>query len=108
MSESLDTIHHTAIQVDNIEDAVNWYRKRYKCIIAYQDQSWAMIQFSNTYLALVLPKQHPYHIAITTEKLDLYGKPASHRDGTKSVYIKDNHNNTIEMLHIPSKHKFSL
>lgn len=29
MTKPLDTIHHTAIQVKNIADAVTWYTERY-------------------------------------------------------------------------------
>jgi catechol 2,3-dioxygenase-like lactoylglutathione lyase family enzyme len=101
MNKSLDAIHHTAIQVKNIATAVSWYKERFACQIEYQDESWAMIKFANTSLALVLPDQHPYHFAIIAEDLTPYGEAALHRDGTSSVYIKDQDGNNVEMLKLP-------
>ena len=99
---TLDTLHHTAIQVKNIAAAVTWYTERFSCEVAYQDESWAMLQFANTSLALVLPEQHPYHFAILTDDVTAYGEPVQHRDGTSSVYIKDLDGNNVEMLSLPS------
>ncbi len=101
MSTSLDTIHHTAIQVENIARSVRWYTDRFACEIAYQDDSWAMLRFAKPSLALVLPEQHPYHFAILAEDLTPYGKAVPHRAGTASVYIKDADGNNVEMLTVP-------
>jgi len=101
MTKQLDTIHHTAIQVKDIAKAVSWYTERFTCEIEYQDESWAMLKFANTSLALVLPEQHPYHFAIMTDDLSPYGEAVPHRDGTASVYIKDADENNIEMLTLP-------
>jgi len=102
MNKSLDAIHHIAIQVKNIATAVSWYKERFACQIEYQDESWAMIKFANTSLALVLPDQHPYHFAIIAEDLAPYGDAVLHRDGTSSVYIKDQDGNNIEILKLPT------
>ena len=103
MTKPLDIIHHTAIQVKDIANAVAWYTERYACEIEYQDDSWAMLKFANTSLALVLPEQHPYHFAIVTGDLSPYGEAVPHRDGTVSVYIKDADGNNVEMLTLPSE-----
>ena len=103
MSKKLDTIHHTAIQVKDIAKAVTWYIERFACEIEYQDESWAMLKFFNTSLALVLPEQHPYHFAIVTDDLLPYGDGIPHRDGTASVYIKDQDKNNVEMLKLPNE-----
>ena len=96
-----DTIHHIAIQVKDIARSVEWYTSHYACEVSYQDDSWTMIEFANTSLALVIPEQHPYHLAITTANASPYGTPAPHRDGTRSVYIQDPDGNNIEMLELP-------
>lgn len=98
MGQELDTLHHTAIQVKDIAKAVSWYTGHFKCNIEYQDQTWAMLKFANTSLALVLAEQHPYHFAIVTDNLEPYGQAVPHRDGTASVYIKDPDGNHVEML----------
>lgn len=103
MTKRLDTIHHTAIQVQDIAKAVTWYFKHFSCKIEYQDESWAMLKFANTSIALVLPDQHPYHFAIVTDDLSPYGAAMPHRDGTASVYIKDPDENNIEMLTLPNQ-----
>lgn len=98
MNKKLDVIHHTAIQVKDIAQSVDWYTENFACEIEYQDDSWAMLKFANTSIALVLPHQHPYHFAIVTEDLSTYGEATPHRDGTASVYIKDVDGNNVEML----------
>lgn len=101
MTTELDIIHHTAIQVRDIATAVSWYSKRYRCQIEYQDESWALLKFANTSIALVIPEQHPYHFAIVSDNIEQYGEPVPHRDGTSSVYIKDEDGNHVEMIQIP-------
>ena len=95
---TLDRIHHVAIPVKNISRAVDWYSVRFKCEVEYQDQSWALLAFQNIKLAFVHPEQHPAHIAFESDDLELYGKPKLHRDGTRSVYIKDSEDNEVELL----------
>lgn len=87
MTNKLDTINHTAIQVQDIAKAVTRYLERFACEIEYQDESWATLKFANTFLSLVLPEQHPYHFAIITDDLSPYSDAIPHRDGTVSVYI---------------------
>ncbi len=98
MNTPLNTIHHVALQVDDIGEAVSWYTQNYACKVEYADETWAMLTFSNTALALVKPEQHPYHVAILTDDVSAYGSPTLHRDGTRSVYIKDCAGNHLEML----------
>jgi catechol 2,3-dioxygenase-like lactoylglutathione lyase family enzyme len=86
---TLDTVHHIAIQVTDIEAAVNWYRQLLKCEVAYQDATWALLKFANLSMALVLPGSHPPHLAITCYSPEQYGEPKAHRDGTSSVYLPD-------------------
>jgi catechol 2,3-dioxygenase-like lactoylglutathione lyase family enzyme len=101
MNKELDIIHHTAIQVKDIAEGVSWYTQRFIFEIEYQDESWAMLKFANTSLALVLPEQHPYHCAIISEDLSPYGEAVPHRDGTSSVYIRDGDGNHVEMIKLP-------
>ena len=98
MTIALDTIHHIAIQVKDLEQSLLWYKKNFACQVAYQDKSWALLKFNNLSLALVHPDQHPPHFAVTREDITLYGTPMPHRDGTSSVYIEDPNGNNIEML----------
>tara|TARA_B100000965_G_C18920198_1_gene468453 strand:+ start:59 stop:361 length:303 start_codon:yes stop_codon:yes gene_type:complete len=94
----MDKIHHIAIQVKNISDSVNWYKQNFDVEVTYQDETWAMIDFENTSLALVIPEEHPYHFAIESSNAGSYGELIKHRDGTASVYIKDIDGNNVEMI----------
>lgn len=97
-SVPLDTIHHVAIEVTDIAQAVTWYQNTLRCEIAYQDATWALLRFANLTMALVLPGSHPPHVAITCYQPERYGEPKDHRDGTSSVYLPDPFGNFIEML----------
>ena len=97
----MDKIHHLAIQVEDIGKSVDWYKKNFDIQVSYQDETWAMINFENTSLALVIPEQHPFHFAIESEEASSYGELTKHRDGTASIYIKDIDGNNIEMIKLP-------
>ena len=94
----LDTLHHVAIEVQNIEASVNWYREKFRCDVVYQDETWAMLQFSNVQVAFVLPHQHPPHLGFTSPKAEEHGELKTHRDGTRSIYISDPSGNAVELL----------
>lgn len=97
----MDHIDHIAIQVNQIKEAVEWYLSQFNGKILYQDESWAFLQFANIKLALVLPGQHPPHLAFTKPNAADYGQLTRHRDGTQSVYITDPANNPIEIMQSP-------
>jgi catechol 2,3-dioxygenase-like lactoylglutathione lyase family enzyme len=94
----LDSLHHVAIQVKDIGRALKWYTENFKSEVVYLDETWAMLRFDNLYLALVVPSQHPPHIAIEHEGAEAYGQLIKHRDGTESIYINDSEGNTIELM----------
>jgi catechol 2,3-dioxygenase-like lactoylglutathione lyase family enzyme len=95
---SLDRIDHVAVSVDNIAEAVAWYVKTFRCEVTYQDDTWAFLDFENTKLALVIPEQHPPHFAFTNRDAASFGPLKTHRDGTRSTYVKDPAGNSIEIM----------
>ena len=94
----MEKIHHIAIEVSDIKKSISWYKANTDCKVIYEDSTWAMLEYSNIYLAFVLPKMHPPHIAFEKVNASKYGELKKHRDGTSSVYVKDPSNNFIEML----------
>ena len=92
----MEAIDHIALVVTNINHAVNWYTKNRDCKVSYQDESWAELQFENIKLNLVLPHQHPPHIAFVDE--DLKDEHVTHRDGSKAKYEHDGFGNMIEKI----------
>lgn len=97
-SSNMDNLHHIALQVPDIGKAVAWYRDRFRIDCVYQDDSWAMLRFGNIDLALVLPGQHPPHIAIEHPDAASFGALKRHRDGTSSVYVNDPFGNVLEVM----------
>ena len=93
----LDTMDHVAVTVANVAETVLWYQKHFQCQVAYQDETWALVEFANIRLAFVLPSQHPDHFAVLGDP-KAYGEPKMHRDGTSSVYIQDPNGNNVEIL----------
>ena len=94
----LDVIHHLALSVTHIGDSVAWYRQQFQCVVAYQDETWALLKFANLSIALVLPEQHPAHVGVTRADAARWGELKTHRDGTRSVYIPDPDGNQIEIM----------
>jgi catechol 2,3-dioxygenase-like lactoylglutathione lyase family enzyme len=94
----MDAIDHVAISVKNIRASVDWYTSTFKCEVSYQDDTWAMLRFENVKLALVVASQHPPHLGFFMDHAERFGELKPHRDGTRSVYVKDPSGNDIEML----------
>jgi len=97
----LNTIDHIAIAVKNIHKSTQWYLEYFDCQVLYEDETWALLEFSNLKLALVSQQQHPPHFAINSNCPEIYGKPTTHRDGSESIYIVDPDGNSIEMIKYP-------
>lgn len=96
----MDRINHVAIPVNDIAGAVKWYQDSFSCNVAYLDDTWALLDFENISLALVLPEQHAGHFAIERKDAANFGSLTLHRDKTKSVYIEDPWSNNLEILQI--------
>lgn len=94
----MQRIDHIAIQVDNVKESVAWYMDNYDCMIIYCDDTWAMLQFDNIKLALVVEDQHPYHIAFSVDEIEWEDHIMEHRDGSVSKYIEDPSGNKIEII----------
>ncbi len=91
-------LDHVALPVTDVAAAVDWYTEHFDCDVAYQDETWATLQFDNIRLALVIPQEHPGHIAVPTDNADAHGAAHKHRDGTRSAYVKDPFGNVVEYL----------
>ncbi len=94
----LDTIHHVAISVNDIKAAVDWYTRTFHCVVSYQDDTWAFLEFANLKLALVIPSQHPAHLAFVSPEAEKFGVLKPHRDGTRSCYVTDPAGNSVEIM----------
>jgi catechol 2,3-dioxygenase-like lactoylglutathione lyase family enzyme len=96
--QALDRIEHVAISVRDVAAAVAWYTSTFRCTVTYQDATWAMLKFDNLELALVIPDQHPPHVAVASPNAGAFGELKTHRDGTRSTYVKDPAGNAVEIM----------
>lgn len=94
----LDRLDHIAIPVEDVAQAAEWYKATFRCEVKYQDATWALLQFDNTSLALVIPSQHPAHIGFVSPEAEKFGALKTHRDGTRSCYVNDPAGNSVEIL----------
>lgn len=95
---ALDAVHHVAVPVEDVARAVEWYTNAFRCRVLYQDPTWALLEFANTRVALVIPSQHPAHLAFESPHAEQFGPLTTHRDGTRSLYIQDADGNSVEIL----------
>ena len=51
-NDQLDTIDHVAIQVSDIDRALQWYQARFRAEVLYRDDSWALLRFLSLPLAM--------------------------------------------------------
>lgn len=98
----MEKLHHIALPVHDIDEALDWYRKNFDVEPVYTDESWALLAFENVALALVLPHQHPAHIAVERTDAEQFGPLTRHRDGTRSTYVQDPWGNAIEYVEAAS------
>ncbi len=98
MKAELNAIDHVAVPVTDIPAAIDWYTRNFACEVKYRDDTWALLNFANIRLALVIPSQHPAHIGFVSPDAERFGELKTHRDGTRSVYVKDPAGNAIEVL----------
>ena len=100
--KNLTAIDHIAIESNDIAKSVDWYKNNFNCKVKYQDKSWAMLEFENLSVALVVPGQHPPHFAVVDETIGKLPKTKVHRDGIKYLYETDPDKNYIERIDKPS------
>lgn len=93
-----DKIDHIAISVSDVKESVEWYTRQFACTVKYQDETWAFLEFANIKLALVIPGQHPGHLAFIRADAENFGTLKTHRDGTQSCYVKDPTGNAVEIM----------
>ena len=94
------TLDHIAINVDNIEDSVMWYKNTTGATVDYTDDTWAMLDIDGTKIALTVASQHPPHVAFRVSTLEELGPDyREHRDGSCYVYRVDPSGNTVELIY---------
>lgn len=77
---------------------MQWYQSRFRCEVAYEDDSSALLRFANSSLALVTEGDRPAHIGFVAPAALNAGPLKTHRDGTRSVYVTDPSGNAVELL----------
>ena len=87
----LDRMHHIAINVADIEQAVNWYTTSFNCELVFSDAQQAVLRFSNIELHLVLPSSHQPHSAFIRDDAGSFGELREQALGIKSTFLADSY-----------------
>ncbi len=101
---------HVAVSVSDITRSVEWYKEKLKVKVLYQDETWAFLEAEGVKIALVLPDQHPGHLAFNVgpnPSPDFMKHAKTHRDGSLSQYVIDPDGNSIEWIHYPAAKRTS-
>jgi catechol 2,3-dioxygenase-like lactoylglutathione lyase family enzyme len=99
---------HVAVNVGQIQQAVDWYAENLGARVLYKDDTWAFLEAGGVKIALTLNSQHPAHIAFDigpNPSEDFLRKARRHRDGSISRYVVDPDGNAIEWIHYPDGKK---
>lgn len=95
---SLDSIHHIALHVADLEVATKWYETSFKCERLYADRSQAVLQFHNIQLVLVLPSSEQPHVAFLKENAETFGELFPTKTGESSTVVSDPTGNIVELV----------
>jgi catechol 2,3-dioxygenase-like lactoylglutathione lyase family enzyme len=95
---SLDEIHHLAINVVDLEQAVKWYTSSFSCVLESSEESFAVLRFANLRLVLVLPSQQQPHLGFEREDAQAFGELRFRLDGMLSSFLSDPSGNPIEII----------
>jgi catechol 2,3-dioxygenase-like lactoylglutathione lyase family enzyme len=93
----LDRIHHVAINVADVDQAVKWYQSSFNCGLLFKNNVAASLEFENLRLTLVLPSQQPPHLCFLREDASAFGELLLQPDGVKSTFLADPTGNLVEL-----------
>ena len=92
-------IDHIAVQVEDIYEGCEWYHERFGANVLYFDPTWALLEFDNIKMALILPNQHQNHVAIEVNPKKYPNLEfKQHRDGSNYHYLTDPWGNCVELI----------
>lgn len=102
---------HVAQQVPDIAAAIEWQRRTVPGTrVIHQDPTWGLVESGGARMAFVLAEQHPDHVAYRVDADELervaaeHGATiATHRDGTRSVYLDGPGSLRTEIIHYPGE-----
>lgn len=97
-SDRLDSLHHVAIPVADLKRAIQWYATSFRCEVIFEEETQAILQFSNVRIVLVMPSQQPPHVAFPKVDAHRFGELMVRKDGTISTYLSDPTGNVVELI----------
>ena len=89
----MEKIDHIGIVVNNVKRAAMWYTEHFDCKIKKEYKNWILLEFENVDLALVLPHEHPQHIAFVDESIK-----GDSFNGFEYTYDHDTFGNIIKRI----------
>ena len=94
----MDTLHHVAISVTDIAKAVEWFRTRLDCRVAYQDDTWAWSSSPTWGSRWSCPRSTRRTWGSCAPTRSRSARSRAHRDGTRSTYLAGPDGNVIEIV----------
>jgi hypothetical protein len=100
---------HVAQVVPDIAAAIAWYQQLLPNVtVLYQDATWGFIEAGGVKIAFVVKDQHPGHLAwrVSMKELERLAlqyeqEIKTHRDNTRSFYLKAPGGQAIEIIAYP-------
>ncbi|MCB0345214.1 MAG: hypothetical protein KDD66_08845 [Bdellovibrionales bacterium] len=93
-----DSIEHIAINVADIDSAVEWYISSFDCELTAKTAQKAVISFANCKLVLVLPSIERQHTAFVKRDAATYGELTPRGNEAPSTYVSDPAGNIIKLF----------
>ncbi len=100
--QSLDCVHHVAVNVSDIPRSVRWYCSSFRCTVEHEDKTHAILRFANIRLTLTLPSAEPMHLAFEREDASTFGELRPRIESVRSTFVADPAGNVIEIIERPS------
>lgn len=97
-AETLDKVHHIAINVHDVDSAIQWYQTSFACELKERDTFGAILAFGNVELHLHLPSQHRPHLGFEKADAETFGKLRPQLGGIRSAFIADATGNPVELI----------
>jgi catechol 2,3-dioxygenase-like lactoylglutathione lyase family enzyme len=97
-NSQFDSVDHVALQVHDLDLAVNWYVSSFRCEVLMRTSTQAVLQFSNIKVVLVLPSQQQSHLAFNRLDAGSFGELHPHLEGQLATAVADPSGNIIELV----------
>ena len=118
MSIDIKRMGHTAVEVDDVKRAIDFYVENFGFEKAIEAEDWGIVRKNGDDLAFIKKgvSHHPPHFGLRVdsleavdegyaelkEKVKVLREPKVHRDNSYSFYFADLDGNVVELIYDPN------